>query len=319
MAMRYEQNGTSIWWGTHDAPAHEGEVPASSSGRANGLKLTFAVHPTGSRNAVEVRYRVNGGAVATSHASHAGSNTRTNTQYFVATLRDFVVGDSVEYVGVLIWPKGQVPPENQAATFPSSFKIVAADKMPADGATKATTPKSATHVDAHRDGNSQAKSSSDSHAGVPASSADAGARKDAMNKAQLLALARSADLTVAEIEKAEPSLGRLLADRVASQRKRTVLSDMKGCSPALMDALKKIDFSPTSPSGTTIGKAITAGLAAQKVSEPVVQEAAKKVRTLERTGRLTDEADPDTPIKRDPLFEQDLKQAALYKLTDSVK
>jgi hypothetical protein len=50
-----------------------------------------------------------------------------------------------------------------------------------------------------------------------------------------------------------------------------------------------------------------------------VREAKEKIRTLERSGRLADQADPDTPINRHPLFEPDLKQADLYKLTDSVK
>ena len=34
---------------------------------------------------------------------------------------------------------------------------------------------------------------------------------------------------------------------------------------------------------------------------------------------LSNAADPDTPIKRHPLFQEELKQAALYKLTDSVR
>jgi hypothetical protein len=47
--MRYEQNGTSLWYGTSDAPAPEGDIPANEQGRAAGLAITFAVKPVGAR------------------------------------------------------------------------------------------------------------------------------------------------------------------------------------------------------------------------------------------------------------------------------
>jgi hypothetical protein len=308
--MRYEQNGTSIWWGTHDAPAPDGDIRASSNGRASGIKFTFAVQPIGSRNAVEVRYRVNGGAVGRIHASLVRSDVRTKTQYFVATLPEFRTGDKVEYIGVVTWPGGQAPAASEASTFPSSFKVVAPEAK--------STPKPAspdTKKSTHSGTDSPANPSSKPSPGVGASTDGAAP----MNKAQLLALARLADLTVAEIQKAEPALGKLLADRIAAQRKKTALSDLKGSSAALMDALKKIDYAPASPAGATIGQAIDAGLAAQKADPAILREATRKISALERSGRLADAADPDTPIKRHPLFQDELKQAALYKLTDSVK
>lgn len=124
--MRYVQNGTSFWYGTPDAPAPQGDIPASSAGRATGITLTFALQPIGARNTVEARYRVNGGASARVSAPQARIDVRTNTQYFVATLPEFHVGDTVEYIGVVSWPGGQVPTADVATTFPSSFKIVAA-------------------------------------------------------------------------------------------------------------------------------------------------------------------------------------------------
>jgi hypothetical protein len=59
-------------------------------------------------------------------ASLARTDVRLNTQCYVATLPDFQVGDQVDYIGVVRWRGGQVPAANVAATFPSSFKIVAA-------------------------------------------------------------------------------------------------------------------------------------------------------------------------------------------------
>src|SRR5271165_2770315 len=117
--MRYVQGGISFWYGTPDAPAPEGDIPASSAGRATGITLTFALQPVGARNTVEVRYRVNRGTIA---RLVARMDVRSNTQFFVAHLTEFHVGDTVEYIGVASWPGGQVPTAEVAATLPSSFK-----------------------------------------------------------------------------------------------------------------------------------------------------------------------------------------------------
>src|SRR6516225_3920113 len=124
--MHYKQNGTSLWYGTPDAPAPEGDLPASPTGRASGITLTFAVQPIGARNAVELRYRVNGGGSVRLSASLAHTDIRASAQYFTAHLPEFRVGDTVEYVGVASWPGGQVPTADVASTFPSSFHVVAA-------------------------------------------------------------------------------------------------------------------------------------------------------------------------------------------------
>ncbi len=121
--MRYLHSGTSLWYGTSDAPAPEGDTPANAQGRAAGLSITFAVEPVRARYKVQARYRVNGGPDSKLMASLARTDVRLNTQYYVARLPDFRVGDQVEYIGVVTWPGGQVPAANVAATFPSSFNI----------------------------------------------------------------------------------------------------------------------------------------------------------------------------------------------------
>ena len=117
--IRYEKNGVSLWYATQDAPAAEGNLSASPTGRLAGVRLAFAVKPSAARNTVEVRYRVNGGTVVKLRASLARSDVRSNAQYFAATLPEFKVGDTVEYAAVATWPKGQVPDEAEAAKFPS--------------------------------------------------------------------------------------------------------------------------------------------------------------------------------------------------------
>jgi hypothetical protein len=135
--MRYERSGTSLWYGTPDAPAPEGQLFVSPTGRAIGITLTVGLHPAGSRNWVEVRYRVNGGESSRVQAHLVRTDIRADAQYFVAHLPEFNIGDRVDYVAVAIWPGGQVPAEGEAGTFPSSFKVIGATEK--KGAVAAAT------------------------------------------------------------------------------------------------------------------------------------------------------------------------------------
>jgi hypothetical protein len=123
-SIRYEQNGFSLWYATQDAPAAQGNLSASPTGRLTGVRLAFGVKPSATRNTVEVRYRVNGGTVAKLRASLARSDLRSNAQYFSATLPKLRVGDTIQYGAVARWPGGQIPEEAEAAKLPASFKVV---------------------------------------------------------------------------------------------------------------------------------------------------------------------------------------------------
>jgi hypothetical protein len=172
--MRYEYKGTSISYGTPDLPAPEGDVPASASGRLIGVKLTFAVHPIGARNKVEVRYRMNGVARQPLQASRAGMDARSKTQYFVAAAPELHVGDRFEYIGVVSWPGGQAPTGSDAATYPSSFTVVAANaKKEAQPAAQPSAPAAAkTTADSSSSTPSRAPTGKgSSSAGSPPSSA----------------------------------------------------------------------------------------------------------------------------------------------------
>jgi hypothetical protein len=122
--VRHDQNGTSVWYGTPDAPAPQGEVLAGRNGRAVGLTVTVAARPMGSRNSVEVRYRISGGAGLKVPASLARTDVRANAQYFIAHLPEFRSGDHVEYIAVLLSPSNQVPDPTEAKTYSSSFRVV---------------------------------------------------------------------------------------------------------------------------------------------------------------------------------------------------
>jgi hypothetical protein len=122
--VRYDHRGTSLWYGTADAPAPEHDVLAPS-GIASGLSVTVGVRPIGSRYSVEVRYRVNAGASVRVPASLARTDVHSNTQHFVAPLPNFHVGDTIDYVAVLSAPGLQMPVGPDAARFQLSFRVVA--------------------------------------------------------------------------------------------------------------------------------------------------------------------------------------------------
>jgi hypothetical protein len=124
--MLYEQNGMSLWYGTPDAPAPGELVPAAPSGRLIGVSVSIGVQPIAAGNAVEVRYRVNGSAQTKVQAWLARTDVRAKSQYFVARLPEFRVGDMVEYVAVCNCAGRQVPGPEQAGKLVSSFKVVPA-------------------------------------------------------------------------------------------------------------------------------------------------------------------------------------------------
>jgi hypothetical protein len=107
--MRFDQSGMSLWYGTPDAPGPEEAVPAGASGRATGVTLTVAVQPLSSGSRLDVHYRLNGGTAAKVSASLTRTDTRTSTQYFMARLPSFNVGDAVEYGAVYTAGGRQIP------------------------------------------------------------------------------------------------------------------------------------------------------------------------------------------------------------------
>jgi hypothetical protein len=153
--MRYERSGKSLWYGTSDAPAPEGQLFVSPMDRAIGLTLTVGLHPISYRNSVEVRYRVNGGESSRVQAYLVRTDIGADTQYFVAHLPEFNIEDRVDYIAVATWRGGQVPAEAEAATFPSSFKVVGA-----------TGKKGAAAASANETGQSSAGGAGSTHAGT---------------------------------------------------------------------------------------------------------------------------------------------------------
>ncbi len=285
--MRYEQNGTSIWYGTADAPAPEGEVAASSTGRTAGLTVTLAVHPIGARNTVEVRYRVNGGAGSKIPASLARTDIHSNTQFFVATFPAFHVGESIEYIGVVSWPGGQAPAANVASSFPSSFKVVATHSHVAAAASHATLT---------------------SHSSKPT-----------LPKTLLLALYDLSSSTLLQVQTHNKALAAALINIVVAQERTLVNAAFVGSSKPLVAALTKIDLTSAARGSTTLRQTLMDGFKKEKLDAKVLHEAADRINRLEKSGRLVDQSDAHTPIGKISLFQEEFAEALIYKLTDGIR
>jgi hypothetical protein len=319
--MQVDQGGVSLWYATDDALAPSGRVA-----NGDGLVVTIGLRPPDARANVTVLYRVNHGPPQTAQAQpcQPPKQGARGKQYFRAKLKPFRGGDHVEYVAIYRSGGRQVPSKEEAERAVVTFTVAApggTQTAPRSGTTNSNPGQSASAgSDAGAPGGAGRLPSRPASAAAPNSrSSPAATRSGALRKSQLLTLARLADSKVAEIQHADAALGKFLVDKIAAERKTAVLSGLKGSSATLIAAVQKVDFSPASPTGATIREAIDAGLAAQRAGLAVLREAAQKLDKLERSRRLADMADPATPIAQHPLFAPELKEAALYLLTDSVK
>jgi hypothetical protein len=308
--MRVDQGDTSIWHGTKDAPAVEGEVPASANGLLSGAKITIAVKPARPRYKLELRYRRDNGPIVKVNAIFARSDNRANTQYYVAILPPFDVGDHVEYVAVASWPNGQIPSETEAKNFRSSFQVVSSEKKARLDSAHVGTRPSVPPLSAP-----STPSSAPLSGGVGKSTPG----KETISKVQLLSLAKSANLTVLEALKTDPILGGYLSEKIATTRRSAVLRMAKSSSKPFLDALAKIDFSVAPKARFGLLQIIQTGLVELKSDSAIMREAAAKLNALERSGRLIDPAMLELPLRRHPLFQSELSLAALYQLADSAK
>ena len=69
--MRIENQGLSLWYGTPDAPGPGTVIPAGAE-----VPITVGMSPADASNKVDVRYRINGGAVE-SLSAHGSATAAT--------------------------------------------------------------------------------------------------------------------------------------------------------------------------------------------------------------------------------------------------
>jgi hypothetical protein len=134
--VKLTHEGLSLWYGTPDAPAPLDEITPRS-----GASLVVGVHPANPTNAVNVRYRVDGGIVQSVPGRELRTDYDRDAQYFGVTFPAFPTGDVVEYSPVLSCGGRQVPPAHLANRFPSKFRLAAKASPPAKRVRTPTPPQ----------------------------------------------------------------------------------------------------------------------------------------------------------------------------------
>jgi hypothetical protein len=136
--VRFQNQRMSMWYDTPDAPAPSGSVLEGS-----GVAVTVAVSRDPSNN-VEVQYRVNRGKTEVATAKWLRDDRTGKTQYFLARLPTFRVGDTVEYTPICRCAGRQVPSQEEAKRFASSFHVTGPDakavSIPIERAVSPTEP-----------------------------------------------------------------------------------------------------------------------------------------------------------------------------------
>lgn len=117
--MHLSNEGLSLWYRTPDAPAPDDDsvVPR------RGASLVVGVSPASPANAVQVRYRVDGGLVQSVPGRELRTDYQRQAQYFAVTFPTFHLGSTVEYSPLLSCAGRQVPAPHVADRFPSRFRI----------------------------------------------------------------------------------------------------------------------------------------------------------------------------------------------------
>jgi hypothetical protein len=118
--VKFSNEGLSLWYGTPDAPAPLDEIVSRTEASA-----VVGVHPANPVNAVNVRYRVDGGIVQSAAGRALHTDYVKNSQYFVVPFPRFPVGNTVEYCPVLSCGGRQVPSPSVAERFQSKFRLAA--------------------------------------------------------------------------------------------------------------------------------------------------------------------------------------------------
>jgi Protein of unknown function (DUF3237) len=90
------QNGVTLWYGDERTP-----VPAANVFSGQPVSVTVGVRPSSVVNAIEIEYRVNGGATRILPATLIQTNLTDSSQLFRGDFPYFPAGSSVEYRPVL--------------------------------------------------------------------------------------------------------------------------------------------------------------------------------------------------------------------------
>ncbi len=117
--MKLTHEGLTLWYGTPDAPAPFEQETVPRSGAA----LVVGVHPAHPMNAVEVRYRVDGGITQTVAGRALRTDYARDLQYFAVAFPRFVTGELVEYAAHFSCGGRHVPALGAPERFQSHLQL----------------------------------------------------------------------------------------------------------------------------------------------------------------------------------------------------
>ena len=120
--MRIENQGLSLWYGTPDAPGPGTVIPAGAE-----VPITVGMSPADASNKVDVRYRINGGAVESLPAPWFRNSG--DAQYFTARLPPFLEDHQVELWVTACCAGKYVPAHAEADPAVLTFRAARAETM----------------------------------------------------------------------------------------------------------------------------------------------------------------------------------------------
>lgn len=135
-----------------------------------------------------------------------------------------------------------------------------------------------------------------------------------MNKQELLQLEKQATLKPADIRKKDAPLFEKLSEAASLELKTKVTAKLKQAPAELKAELKKVDFSASALGKDDVKAVLYQNLLAKNISAEKKQELETAVAKIPDLGKIDNVLLPDVPVFLNPLFQNDLQKAKLYRL-----
>ncbi len=138
-----------------------------------------------------------------------------------------------------------------------------------------------------------------------------------MTREQLLALDLLSTKSPEELRETRPDLFAALEPKLVMARKETLTASFADATKDLRLHVDNVE--PSVPKGVLLREVLLDSLQEQEIEGEVAAEAVEHLLDLELSGRFTDPAQLDVPIKDHPLFAAELQRAGVYKLAGAVR
>jgi hypothetical protein len=137
-----------------------------------------------------------------------------------------------------------------------------------------------------------------------------------MTKSELLQLERLSALTPKEISAQDPSLFQKLGENAADSLRRNIELKVKTLPANVRSAVNAVSFRPADIGRDDIRNILRRNINMQPAGSETKAETEAIVSKLPDLGKLDDILKPETPIRFNPAFQQELTKAKLFRITD---